>query len=737
MKRTVIYPVLRVGRDLILLEKFQASGPHRDWHACALGTTDSGWRVRRRSLLKGPPPPAPLRGLAAAWQRLGAAVPSAGTLADLLLVLRMTITPPAAVNAPPFAQPGLNHRRPADIRAGLGCGQAVRRMLDLLHPHRNEALRQLRRQGLDPSQFRPWLDGEAATTADQPEPPPAAAAEKLVPWLTSGTASTEECAAFMRIFPGAELDREALVAFAAGTGWLPVIAGEPPEMRCALLRVLLATGALERNPPPRTHRLLATLRWISKPDTWLERTHWALKALAEGAAPAYLAATLRWHLKHNLHLPEIPPDAAKPPARLLRLLMRHGGGDYKDEPAEVWRALSLDRDGTFGQAARAFLGRGGRIPSWGRNLYSDFTRLDPKNPDHLWRRALYFRLAPRLLAEARVMNPGNRHACWCLTENWINDVPEAWPGMEEDLMFWLRRTAVAPMELISNGSWFLACCSTRLTPRGRALLRTWTDEDFRRFSRLADSWGFNRDITDALIPENIPQEFLARALHGNIRQMVPILLAMSRLRPEHIRRVWQSMAEHPLCSCHPETMPLREAVVLLESVSAGRPGVPALPGSVRRLAVETGGGDSSPSGKTGMPPAAARLAEARKQLVRRWWQLAVQVLNQLVDWEIRRGFPGLRNDRGVQLHTLCMAMWNREGGDNAAPTRSIVRAGSHGHADRIWALDLPLNRRWLAMHPKAGHSVWREGFAVAVRIPELGEITLSFEEDLQEILRMG
>ncbi|MDB6135960.1 MAG: hypothetical protein JWM59_4203 [Verrucomicrobiales bacterium] len=733
----MIYPVLRVDRDLILLEKFEAARPHRDWHACPLGTMDSGWRMRRRPLLKGPLPSPALRGLAAAWQRLGVAVPSAETLADLLLVLRMVPASPAGANTRSAAPPGLSHRGPVDIRGGLGCGQAVRRMLDLLHPHRHEALRQLRRQGLDPADFRPWLDGDAAPPANPLEALPAAVAEKWVPWLKPDRVSPEEGTAFLRVIQGVELDREALTVSAAGTGWLPLIAGEPPEMRCALLRVLLATGALERNPPPRTHRLLATLRCLSQPDTWLERARWTLKALAEGAAPAYIAATLRWHLRHSLHLPEIPPDAAKPPARLLRLLMRHGGGDHKDEPAEVWRALSLDRDGTFGQAARAFLGRGSRIPSWGRNLFSDFSRLDPKNPDHLWRRALYLRLAPRLLAEARVMNPENRHACWCFTEKWINDVPETWPGMEEDLLFWLRRTGAAPVALPSNGSWFLACCCTRLTPQGRALLRTWTAEDFRRFRRLADSWGFNRSITDALVPDNIPREFLSRALHRHMRQMVAILSALSQLRPEHIRRVWQSMAEHPLCSCHPETMPLREAVVLLEAVSAGRQGVPALPGSVRRLIAETDSGDGTSFGKAQGPVPAARFAEARSQLAKRWWQLAVQVLDQLVDWEIRRGFPGLRNDSGVQLHTLCMAISNRESEENAAATRSIVRAGSHGHADRNWALDLPLNRRWLATHPKAGHSVWREGFAVAVRIPEAGEITLSFEDDLQEILRMG
>lgn len=564
-------------------------------------------------------------------------------------------------------------------------------------------------------------------------------------WIPAGHSTLEknEALAFAAVYHGPEPDRVALAVLAAGTGWLPVVAGEPPEWRSALLRVLLETDAFSRKPPARIHRLLATLRWLRQPDAWLERTRWALKALTQGANPCYLAACLRWHLRHRLVLPLVPPNAVTPTARRLRLLIRHGGSHVQKQPAEAWNLLSLDRDGLLSRAALAMLGKGGRIPAWGSRLFSDFCDLNRTAPEKRWRRALFIRLAPALLKAAAGMDLENAGCCRMLVDTWISKAPTAWPGMGDELLFWLRRVAVMSDPLPWKGSVFLVHCCARLNPEGRALLRTWTDEQFGRLARMADGWGFQSDVSLALNADLLPQSFLAAAVHGHLRDMVEILTALSQLRPEFIRRVWQSMIEHPLCSCDPVTTPLRQAVVLMDAVSDGREDIPDLPGSVRRLIAsrimpspENTAGTSAPRGNAS--PSAARLAEARRLVARRWWHLAVRVLKRLVDWEIRRGFPGLKDSSGVSLHTLCMAMRNHEYGDNAAPTRLLVRAVSHGHGHRAWALSLPLNRQWLTRHPEGSHPAWQEGLAAVVRLPELaGETVLWLEDDLQEILRMG
>lgn len=576
---------------------------------------------------------------------------------------------------------------------------------------------------------RPWVEtpvsparrGEAKKVA----------AWALQPWRLAGTTDLFEngdALAFAEVYHGHEPDRQGLAVLAAGTGWLPVVAGEPTEWRCALLRVLLSSGALDTRPPAGVDRLLMALRLMSGPGTWERRTGWALKALAAGADPKYLGTCLRWHRRHGQSLPMVPQNAVIPAPGLLRLLMRHGGAGLADRPAKAWHWLSLDRDGSIGRAARALLGKGSRIPSWGPGLFSTFNQADPATAGQAWRRALFIRLGPELLKVAAVMNPRNKSDCLEFVKAWIDKTPCAWPGMGDDLLFWLGRAARLNDSLFCQGSWFLACCCARLDTAGRALLRTWTHDQFRRFARLTGGWGYLSAVHLALEAEPLPREFLAAALHAHLREMVEILAALSQLRPELIQRLWGVMSEHPLCACKPSTTSLREALILMDMVAAGHEGVPDLPGSVRRLILtETGNA----------PSAEARMNEARRLVTRRWWHLAVRVMGQLVEWEIRRGYPGLRHDSGVDLHTLRMAMLNHELEENDAPTRLLVRAVDGGHGNRAWALNLPLNHQWLARHPAGSNPVWREGVAVAVTLPEAGEVILAFEDDLQEILKMG
>ncbi len=704
----------------MLLEKVTAPPRLRSRLKCPSGTVDSGWRIRKRSLpLPGPeaPPRPELENLVAAWRRLAAATDSATSLADLLLVLRFTVSPPGS----PLTAPRLD-RGPVDLRPALTCGHALRQALDALHRHWPAALALLGRAGME---VKSWPGNGWFLTENPPAVRPRLVAEALYPWMNPGAPGEEESAAFMRMIRDPAPDREALLVScvsASGAGWLPVIAAEPPERHTALLRLLVETGAALIQPPPRTHRLLATLRHLPDGEAWIKRVRWAFKALAERADPAWLAAALRWHIGHGLALPEVPVNALRPPLRVLHLIQRQACHSIARDRAGLWRWFSTD--GGAARAAVRILGTGCRLPEWRQTLLYRYFQLPGEKSSGYARRALFVELLPDLLKAADRMREENMHSCSLLLENWIEDVPGTWAGHADDLRYWLRRNAAAAMPLPGKGSWLLACCLRRLNPDGRQLLRTWSDDELKRFARKADGWSLNYNISDALRPDNVPPVFLARALHRHLREMVEILQALAPLSLESRKKVWQTLQEHPLCACDPATVPLREAVVLLDSVGIGHSGVPDLPASVRRL---ISGGDTT------VP---ARLEEARMKITRRWWHLAVMVLRQLVDWELRRGYPGLR-DGNLDLHTLCMVRGNSGEDENAGAYRRILRAIGMGHGHRAWALEMPLNQAWLKAHPLAREDVWREGVAVAVKIPEAGEITLSFEDDLQEILRMG
>lgn len=715
----VFHPVLRVPGDLILLEKVMSPPRLRSRLKCPLGTEDSGWRIRKRSLLlrvDGPLRPE-LKSLAAAWKRLAGATDSASSLADLLLVLRFTVS----ASGQPAEAPRLD-RGPVDLRPVLNCGKALRQVLEALSRHWSAALVHLRRAGIE---GKDWRGEGGFLTENPPAVRPRLVAEALHPWMNPGAPTEEESAAFMRMVWDPAPDRTALLVScvsAGGAGWLSVIAAEPPERHSALLRLLVESGASRIQPPPRVHRLLATLCHLPGRELWTKRVRWAFDGLVKRGNPAWLAATLLWHSRQGLALPELPENAFPPSRRVLHLVQRQACRSIARDREALWRRFSTDREAA--RVAVLTLGTGCRLPEWRQTLLYRFFQLPGDNSPGWARRALFLELLPDLLKAAAGMREDNVHSCSLLLENWIEDVPRPWPGHADDLRYWLGRNAAAEQSLPGRGSWMLACCFGRLRPEGRLLLRSWSDDELKRFARKADGWGFSYDISLALAPDNVPPVFLAHALHRHLREMVEILQALASLNPESREKVWQALGEHPLCACDAALIPLREAVVLLDSVGIGHCGVPDLPASVRRLIA---------SSDTTVP---ARLEEARGKITRRWWHLAVRVLRQLVDWEMRRGYPGLR-DGNLDLHTLCMVRGNTGEDENAGAYRQILRAIGMGYGHRAWALEMPLNQAWLKTHPLAASTAWSEGFAVAVKIPGEGEIVLSLEDDLQEILRMG
>lgn len=722
-KKLEYRPVLRVRGDLLLLEKVQVPPRLRSRLQCPMGTRDTGWRVRRRSLTRSLPVPPGLQPLVDAWRRLAAATDSAGSLADLLLVLRYSVCPPG-----PGVPVSVPCGRPVDLRPALGCGVALRSVLRDWSRFRPAAEGILRRAGVDPDHWpqEGGLGRNYFLTENSLAVRPRLVAESLYPWMRPGGPAGEESAAFTRMIWDPAPDREALLISCArvgGASWLPVVAAEPASHHTALLRILLELEAASFSAPSKVGGLLAAVRHLSSAGDWLKHVQWALMHVSLGSEPVVAAACFRWHLRYGKELPVIAKGAVRPPLRVLHLVMRQDARQFRGDPDVLWRWLS--KDSAAVPVIRRILGWNCRIPSWPQRLLFQFFELVRDKSCPGWKRELFVAALPEMLSVARTMRRENLNPCAWLIENWIQDTPSTWPGHAEDLIYWLRRTAAAELPLPGCASWLLAGCFQRLLPEGRALLRTWSDDEMKRFAKKADGWGFGYSVNDALSPPIVPRVFLAQALHRHLRDMVEILHAISELKPEFRAKVWAALAAHPLCECDPELMPLADAVVLLDAVGSGQSGVPDLPVSVRRLIAS---GDTSQ---------AARLAEARERVRRRWWHLAVMLLRQLVDWEIRRGFPGLRTDDRPDLHTLCLVLENADTEENRGPYRQLLRAIDEGCGHRSWALGLPLNGAWLRAHAVARHPAWKEGFSVSVRLPEAGEVTLSLEDDLQEILRMG
>jgi hypothetical protein len=676
----------------------------------------NGWRVRRRSLSHSTPPAA-LRGLVQAWRGLGAATASPATLADLLMVLKGTLNPAALDTARAGLPCG-----PVDLRAAICYPAAVRALLTSLAEYETAALRLLRQRGVN---VKGWsVAGPELVKSAGPEHPRLLAAG-LLPWLGAAVEVPAWAGTWLELMWGADADREGLLASIIQQGqpaWLPIVAAQPADRHSAWLRLLVETGAAQVPPPPRLERLFKTLHHLSDPKTWLDRARWALTGLTAGATPTYLAAALRWHLRHGSALPEVSGSEVKPDLRLLHLLLRRAPSRLKDYPDQLW--IFLSADAAAAPAARQILAGASRQPLWQTDLLQQLSETEPTGSASGWTRRLFIRLLPTLIALPARMLSANRSDCQSLVGECIVRADRYYPGMEDDITYWLERIARGPFTLPWRALQFLSYAMGKLDKPGRLSLRSWKNDTLKTFAKRAEHYSFSYLIYGSLNAEVIPQTFLSAALTLHPKPMLEMLMALGALSAASIRRVWQAMAQHPLCECRPGLMRPGDAIVLLDHLAEGQDGIPALSDSVRRVIA---------SGPAGAGP---RWRDAMEQLTARWWRLAVGVFGVLVEWETARGYPGVR-DEGVDFHTLRMARCNHTDGGNAQAYRRILRASSAGHASRDWALALPLNTDWLRKHPEARHPAWQEGQSVMVTVEKIGQVTLSLEDDLQEILRMG
>jgi hypothetical protein len=184
-------------------------------------------------------------------------------------------------------------------------------------------------------------------------------------------------------------------------------------------------------------------------------------------------------------------------------------------------------------------------------------------------------------------------------------------------------------------------------------------------------------------------------------------------------KVASVFAFHPLVTTKPDTCTLKDLLIMVEAASPGRKHGLVIKERLRAHLANT-------------KPQPKHLVEAdRVELLQAWARLALEVLEELVQRELKLMFPilirsGAREDTVLFLHTLDESQ--RKG-------RTLVRRHLEGLPPA--KEQHPANRRWLDTLPSPTSSQWMSPFTRKRQIPNLGEVTISVEQDPLEILRMG
>jgi len=135
-------------------------------------------------------------------------------------------------------------------------------------------------------------------------------------------------------------------------------------------------------------------------------------------------------------------------------------------------------------------------------------------------------------------------------------------------------------------------------------------------------------------------------------------------------------------------------------------------------------------GKRTLTP--AQLERDRKLMAANWCAFQWEVFRRCALVQLSRGLNAPRlGDPAVQ-HALRL---QAEGAENRRALRELLRARFAGRPD--YALRHPLNRRWLAAHPRVPAEVWTRGIALRGEVAGLGPGDVYLEQDPLEVLRMG
>jgi hypothetical protein len=505
-----------------------------------------------------------------------------------------------------------------------------------------------------------------------------------------------------------------------GLAWLELMAREEPSRRETLGRVLLETGALARDPRGLPARALEDLAAEQDEETHADRLTMVMHGLCAGTDLEYLCEGIRvareFRPEHRFAGCYGESFATRRPGVPARVT------------ADLWRLLVRFRE-DFG-------------PDWSSSLpvwLWDWCASTPARAAVLRRPALLEWPALttfRLLWGLRWRVPGaNEIECVAAAERLLSRIPRSHQAKAVDALFTLLRKGRLEPER-------LTAAIELMVRMARPPFRSRCDSD-EAAALLVGAAGARADrlahvpergllkLERALCEDDSDQvqqglDSLARACGGFLLDALavhpePLISAARRLavlsEPRRLALL-KRFRSHPVCQRRFPRQPLERVCRTIEALVRR-----GLPNPIPRKLREHRAGDRALS--------AASLERHRQAIVRRLvaFRLALVVRMTLEDLD-----RGVKADLSCESerHALEMlgSMWR-----NRRLLRRVLRIPQ---AEREAFLEKhPANRAWLARHPTVGAETWRAGIVEVAELPDQQRLTLAFERDPMEVLRMG
>jgi len=507
----------------------------------------------------------------------------------------------------------------------------------------------------------------------------------------------------------------------AAIAWLRQLERVAPHRRRALAELLVETRVACAAPPPAG--AIERADALCDDHTFRHRVHHLLDSIAAGDAAGYVLDGIELANAYEPHAELRGRGDADGALAAVRTVMA-----VVDGADDAWPGFALHLWDLCGRLD-GFAPLIARLP---------WTRLDP---DSAWRLA---RLLGAIALEAA---PGEEPAVWrCVAaraEAILELVAAAPPPFRlaiDALLFWVgmrwnrgdalaraldRALAVAPRlggpPFDRDGSGYQAAAElTALDDDAWARVAAAPDASFRRLAGAC-----RRENDEGLITHGLAAladgagDLVARGFAACPGALIDAARSLGALPLAAGATLIADERRTPLFTADPAALDPAELVRLIDGT--GAPSTAALVPRTLRAHVR---------GEATLRP--AQLARARALVAAAWDQVLLARLAAAVPERTARSLGAPPPATAQERHAL---LFLTSAGEHRRALRRVLRAHLTGEARDL--ADHPVNRRWLARHPRIDPALWTRGIALRRTSDRFGEVTLSIERDPLEVLRLG
>jgi hypothetical protein len=687
---------LRLKAGHLVRLRLEQVSVKRSTLVCPAGSEDTGWRVTVMRCLEEP------------WKRLACAGHDPRTLADVLIVLHAL---PAEATS--CAGPLPRRWQGIDLRQWLTDVESRSTLLQWLMPHQKAASRLLKAEF--PDAAMPPIEDIAVSRR---------AAELWQPWLRARGFICDAVleSALVALSEGHEPDREALTAVVLQEGdlhWVPLIARQPVELRLSWLRQIVTTKQHLKMPPAGIERLMETLRHAVKRPLHARTVKMCLMSLANGCSARFVAMALRFHLRSKLEFQTLALPVHEPTQRELNKVLKSRISNWVRKPQNLWRQATRLKDWSSAVRRLFHHPRSTSAHEAVLEAMQSIERKSRRKPAH-WQNWLAG--WDDMLRELDATPAAKRPFVLELISAWrMSPEHEAMSlHSTKQLLLWMRRARDFEKLTESNIAKIIEAVWTSIREEDEASLLNLPESNWLQMrAGLVGYSSCSNAIRGIWHAHTLPTGVMTGMLASAPLEWLRTMRRLGELDWRERKEAWQAFCEHPLVSCDITKMPLRDALVLVDSIHASHPRFPGVPDKLRASA-ET------------------MHAHVRQHYVdelhRNTQRLRLAVLDEVAEWALRRRFPMLQSS-AIHTHTLRVAA--AAGEENRRPMRRLLRACGQREGTRAWSLAHPANENWLRSHPADRVALWTGGFVIEKEIEGAGALRVGPEDDLQAILRMG